>query len=77
MAQTDYTITIEDSYVVPESPLLTNDDYVTFVMNMAAASYQVQYGTATVDKGVTAAREAYNESLPVAEAPVLQEAATK
>lgn len=67
MAQTDYTITIEDGYVVPEGPLLTNDDYVTFVMNMAAKSYEVQYGTATVDEGITAAREAYNVSLPVAE----------
>ena len=73
MAQTDYTITIEDGYVVPEGPLATNDDYVTFVMNSAAASYQVQYGTATVDEGVTAAREAYNASLPVAAEPAAEE----
>lgn len=60
----DYTITIEDGYVVPAGPLATNDDYVTFVMNMAAASYQNQYNTATSDEGITAAREAYNASLP-------------
>ena len=34
------------------------------VMNMAALSYQSQYKTATPDEGITAAREAYNASLP-------------
>ena len=67
MAQTDYTITIEDDYVVPEGPLATNDDYVTFVMNRAADSYMNQYGTDNVEDGVTAAREAYNAALPQAE----------
>lgn len=68
---TDYTITIEDGYVTPEGPFATNDDYLTFVMNMAAESYMGQYGTATVDEGITAAREAYNAALPVAaEEPV-------
>ena len=71
---TDYTITIEDGYVVPEGPLATNDDYVTFVMNMAALSYMNQYGTATSDEGITAAREAYNASLPpVVEEPVVDQ----
>lgn len=62
---TDYTITIEDNYVAPEGPMLDNDAYVTFVMNMAAKSYEVQYNTATSDEGITAAREAYNAALPV------------
>ena len=63
---TDYTITIEDGYVTPEGLMLDNDAYITFVMNKAAESYMVQYGTATVDGGITAAREAYNAALPVA-----------
>lgn len=61
---TDYTITIEDDYVTPEGPFATNDDYLTFVMNNAALSYKVQYGTETVEDGITAAREAYNAALP-------------
>ena len=61
---TDYTITIEDGYVTHEGPMLDNDAYITFVMNKAAESYMVQYGTATVDEGIDAAREAYNASLP-------------
>lgn len=60
----DYTITIEDGYTTPEGPMLDNDAYITFVMNKAAESYMIQYGTATVDDGITAAREAYNASLP-------------
>jgi hypothetical protein len=65
---TEYTIDIVDGYVAPTTPLATNEEYVTFVMNMAAASYQSQYGTATSDEGITAAREAFNAGLPV-EAP--------
>ena len=61
---TDYTITIDDAYVTPEGPFATNDDYLTFVMNNAALSYKVQYGTDTVEDGITAAREAYNAALP-------------
>lgn len=67
--QTDYTITIDDAYVTPEGPFATNDDYLTFVMNKAAESYKAQYGTATVEEGITAAREAYNAALPVVEEP--------
>lgn len=63
---TDYTITIEDGYTPPEGPFATNDDYLTFVMNRAAESYMNQYGTANVEDGITAAREAYNAALPVA-----------
>jgi hypothetical protein len=33
-------------------------------MANAALSYQVQYKAATADAGITAAREAYNASLP-------------
>ena len=64
---TDYTVQIVDNYVAPEGPMLDNDAYVTFVMNMAAKSYEVQYNTATSDEGITAAREAYNAALPVTE----------
>ena len=66
---TDYTVQIVDDYVAPTTPLATNEDYVDFVMNMAAASYQVQYNTATSDEGITAAREAFNAALPVAAEP--------
>jgi len=61
---TDYTVQIVDNYVAPTTPLATNEDYVDFVMNSAAASYQAQYSTATSDEGITAAREAYNAALP-------------
>lgn len=61
---TDYTITIEDDYATPEGPFADNDAYLTFVLNKAAESYMRQYSTATVDEGITAAREAYNSSLP-------------
>lgn len=61
---TEYTIDIVDDYVAPTTPLATNEEYVTFVMNMAAASYMSQYGTATVEEGITAAREAFNAALP-------------
>jgi hypothetical protein len=45
-------------------PFKTNTEYVQFVMSNAALSYQSQYSTATPDEGITAAREAYNASLP-------------
>jgi acetyl-CoA acetyltransferase len=63
---TDYTVQIVDDYVQPTTPLATNEDYVTFVMNMAAESYMNQYGTDNVEDGVTAAREAFNAALPPA-----------
>lgn len=46
----------------------TDQEYIQFVMSSAARSYQAQYGTATADEGITAAREAYNASVPVAPA---------
>lgn len=58
-----YTINITDDYVVPEGPL-TAEQYVNFVMNNAAKSYQAQYKTATVNEGVQAACDAYNANLP-------------
>jgi hypothetical protein len=58
-----YTINITDDYVVPEGPL-TAEQYVNFVMNNAAKSYQAQYNTATVNEGVQAACDAYNANLP-------------
>ena len=65
---TDYTVEINDAYVVPAGPL-DKAQYVNFVMNMAAKSYQNQYGTATSDEGIQAACDAYNAALPVAETP--------
>ena len=61
---TTYTIPVADDYTAPEGALTTNTDYMTFVMNRAAESYMNQYGTATVEEGITAAREAYNAALP-------------
>ena len=60
-----YTIDIRDDYTVPAGPL-TAEQYVAFVMNRAAESYQAQYGTATVNEGVQAACDAYNAALPLA-----------
>ena len=59
-----YTITIVDNYEAPTEPLDTNEAYVAFVMNMAALSYATQYGAATSEEGITAAREAFNAALP-------------
>lgn len=58
-----YTIDIRDDYVVPEGPL-SAEQYVEFVMNNAAKSYQAQYKTDTVNEGVQAACDAYNANLP-------------
>ena len=60
---TQYAIEIVDGYVVPEGSL-TKEQYVEFVMNKAAQSYQIQYGTATTDDGIQAACDAYNAALP-------------
>ena len=61
---TDYAIQITDDYAPPEGEL-TAAKYVNFVMNRAAESYKVQYGTATCDEGIQAACDAYNAALPV------------
>ena len=67
MATTNYTITIDDAYAVPEGAM-TKEQYVTFVMNKAAESYKNNYGTADFGSGIQAACDAYNASLaPLAE----------
>lgn len=58
-----YTIDVVADYVVPEGALDT-DQYVNFVMNMAAKSYMLQYNVATPDEGIQAACDAYNAALP-------------
>jgi len=58
-----YTIDIRDDYTPPEGPLDASQ-YVAFVMNNAAKSYQAQYKTDTVNEGVQAACDAYNANLP-------------
>jgi hypothetical protein len=58
-----YTIDIRDDYTPPEGPL-SAEQYVEFVMNNAAKSYQSQYGTETVNGGVQAACDVYNQSIP-------------
>jgi hypothetical protein len=62
-----YTLNITDDYTVPDGPIADNQAYLTFVMNMAAASYAKQYAQATAEEGITAAREAYNAAVPAAE----------
>ena len=57
-------ITIDTNKPAP-GPFTTDAEYLTFVLSNAAISYQNQYGTDTPDAGITAAREAYNASIPV------------
>jgi hypothetical protein len=66
---TEYTVSIDK----PEpGPFDDNQGYLQFVDGNACLSYMNQYGAATPEEGLTAAREAYNASLPV-EAPVADE----
>ena len=60
----EYTVTTVADYVQPTTEITTDEGYVDMVMNMAAKSYMAQYGVATPDEGITAAREAFNASLP-------------
>lgn len=53
-----------DTNLPAPGPFDTDAEYCQFVMSNAALSYQAQYGAATPDSGITAAREAYNASLP-------------
>ena len=62
---TEYTVTTVADYVQPTTTIADNEGYVDMVMNMAAKSYMAQYSAATPDEGITAAREAFNASLPV------------
>ena len=59
-------ITIDTTQTAP-GPFATDEAYCQFVMSMAAESYMKQYGTATTDEGITAARDAYNASFPTPE----------
>jgi hypothetical protein len=61
-----YQINLLENYVVPEGQL-TNEQYVDFVMNMAAKSYMNQYNVTTPEDGLTAARDAYNSNVVVPE----------
>lgn len=63
MATNDYTVTVDDAYVVPEG-VLTKQQYVDFVVNKAAESYMHSYATADFDSGIQAACDAYNAALP-------------
>lgn len=64
---TDYTVQIVADYVQPTTEITTDEGYVDMVMNMAALSYMAQYGVATPEEGIAAARAAYNAGLaPVA-----------
>ena len=59
---TKYTVSIDK----PEpGPFSTNEEYLQFVDSNACLSYMNQYGAKTPEDGLTAAREAYNASLPV------------
>lgn len=64
---TDYTVTTVADYVQPTTAIDTDEGYVDMVMNMAALSYMAQYSVSTPDEGITAAREAFNASLPATE----------
>jgi len=71
---TTYSINVTaDVYPQPTAPLVTNEAYLTFVLSRAAESYQTQYAAASKDAGVTAAREAFNASLPQPEPEPEQE----
>ena len=71
---TTYSINVTaDAYPQPTAPLDTNEAYLTFIVNRAAESYQNQYSAASKDAGVTAAREAFNASLPQPEPEPEQE----
>lgn len=64
---TEYTVTTVADYVQPTTEITTDEGYVDMVMNMAAQSYMAQYGTATPEEGIAAARAAFNATLtPVA-----------
>lgn len=57
-----YTIIIDDSYVVPQG-ILTKEQYINFVMNMAAESYKNSYKALDKEAGIEAALAIYNTAL--------------
>jgi len=52
-----------DTNAVLEGPFTSAEDYLRWVMAMAAKSYQSQYGTATADAGIQASWQAHNGQL--------------
>lgn len=66
---TTYSIDVTADVYPQPGEIFTNEEYLTFVVNRAAESYQTQYGAASKEDGITAAREAYNASLPLAPPP--------
>lgn len=67
---TTYSINVTADVYPQPGEILTNEAYLTFVVNRAAESYQNQYSTASKEAGITAAREAYNAALPAPVEPV-------
>ena len=63
------TIDTNTPNAVPPVAFETDQEYVQYVMSNAARSYQAQYGTATADEGIAAARLAYNAGVPQPEPP--------
>ena len=63
------TIDTNTPNAVPPVAFETDQEYVQYVMSNAARSYQAQYGTATADEGIAAARLAYNAGIPQPEPP--------
>jgi hypothetical protein len=62
-------VTIDTDYSVPDPQVVyaTNEEYLQFVLSRAAESYMNQYSTASKDDGITAARLAYNATIPQTE----------
>lgn len=65
---TTYTVDVTADIYSQPGEIATNEAYLTYVVNRAAESYQSQYGAASKEDGITAAREAYNASLSAADA---------
>lgn len=68
MGEIALTLKTGADHVRPTAPIATNADYLAFVLGdvlaQALPSYRQQFGVETDEDGVTAAREAFNASLP-------------
>lgn len=62
MSIVPFSVVIDDDYTVPAGHL-SPEQYVTYVMNMAAKSYQSQYKSASAVDGIDAACAAYNATI--------------
>lgn len=60
---TEFTIHVVEGYEPPPG-MLTQEQYVNFVMNRAAQSYQNHYKTQDLISGIQAACDEYNAALP-------------